>query len=65
MRNFLSVKAISIPLIADPTIDVGVANVTFEPGCRNNWHIHHEGYQLLLVTGEKAGTKKKAKKHVV
>jgi quercetin dioxygenase-like cupin family protein len=39
------------PLIADPTIDVGVANVTFEPGCRNNWHIHHEGYQLLLVTG--------------
>lgn len=27
-----------------------VANVTFEPGCRNNWHIHHDGYQLLLVT---------------
>ncbi len=20
---------------------VGVANVTFEPACRNNWHIHH------------------------
>ena len=20
---------------------VGVGNVTFEPGCRNNWHIHH------------------------
>ena len=20
---------------------VGLANVTFEPGCRNNWHIHH------------------------
>ncbi len=18
-----------------------IANVTFEPGCRNNWHIHH------------------------
>ncbi len=18
-----------------------LANVTFEPGCRNNWHIHH------------------------
>ena len=28
-----------------------VANVTFEPGCRNNWHIHHAdrgGGQLLL-----------------
>lgn len=22
---------------------VGVGNVTFEPGCRNNWHIHHKG----------------------
>ena len=23
------------------TKQVGVFNVTFEPGCRNNWHIHH------------------------
>ena len=30
---------------------VGLANVTFEPGCRNNWHIHHKGGQILLVTG--------------
>ena len=29
---------------------VGVVNVTFEPGCRNNWHIHHIGAQILLVT---------------
>ena len=29
---------------------VPVANVTFEPGCRNNWHIHHKGGQILLVT---------------
>ena len=27
-----------------------IANVTFEPGCRNNWHIHHKGGQILLVT---------------
>ena len=26
------------------------SNVTFEPGCRNNWHIHHKGGQILLVT---------------
>lgn len=23
-------------------------NVTFEPGCRNNWHIHHDGIQVLV-----------------
>ena len=33
------------------TTGVGVGNVTFEPGCRNNWHIHHKGGQILLVTG--------------
>lgn len=26
------------------------ANITFEPGCRNNWHIHHKGGQILLCT---------------
>ena len=32
---------------------VTAANVTFEPGCRNNWHIHHAdqgGGQILLCT---------------
>lgn len=29
---------------------VNVANVTFEPKCRNNWHIHHKGGQILLCT---------------
>lgn len=39
-----------------PLIDgtVPVANITFEPGCRNNWHIHHgengAGDQVLLCT---------------
>ena len=32
---------------------VNAANVTFEPGCRNNWHIHHKGGQILLVTAGK------------
>lgn len=38
-----------------PLTDRGgpIANVTFEPGCRNNWHIHHRGGQILLVTGGK------------
>ena len=32
---------------------LGAHNVTFEPGCRNNWHIHHAstgGGQLLICT---------------
>ena len=35
------------------TEGVVVANVTFEAGCRNNWHIHHAeegGGQILLAT---------------
>lgn len=29
---------------------IGIANVTFEPGCRNHWNIHHGGGQILLCT---------------
>lgn len=35
---------------------VVIGNVTFEPGCRNNWHIHHArsgGGQILLITAER------------
>lgn len=28
---------------------VHLANVTFEPKSRNNWHVHHKGGQILLV----------------
>ena len=37
------------------TSQVGIFNVTFEPGCRNNWHIHHAdkggGQILVCVAG--------------
>ena len=39
--------------LTDPATGVFLANVTFEPGCRNNWHIHHAtkgGGQLLVCT---------------
>ena len=26
----------------------GLFNVTFEPGCRNNWHVHHRQVQVLI-----------------
>lgn len=32
---------------------VPIGNVTFEPGCRNNWHIHHKSGQILLCTAGK------------
>ena len=41
------------PLTKPGESAVFLANVTFEPGCRNNWHIHHAsegGGQLLICT---------------
>ena len=35
------------------TEGMSIGNVTFEPGCRNNWHVHHAsegGGQILLCT---------------
>lgn len=41
------------PLTNPQAGEMFVANVTFEPGCRNNWHIHTAtsgGGQILLCT---------------
>ncbi len=41
------------PLTDPQAIDSFLANVTFEPGCRNHWHIHHAvsgGGQILICT---------------
>ena len=44
------------PLTDSKSSSIFIANVTFEPGCRNNWHIHHstkDGGQILIcVDGE-------------
>lgn len=39
--------------LTDQKCGLFLANVTFEPGCRNNWHIHHAqsgGGQILICT---------------
>ena len=39
--------------LTDPSKTIFLANVTFEPGCRNNWHIHRAsngGGQILICT---------------
>lgn len=44
------------PLTQPGESSVFLANVTFEPGCRNNWHIHHAdkgGGQILICTAGK------------
>ena len=44
------------PLTDPKSTNVFLANVTFEPRCRNNWHIHHAtsggGQILICVDGE-------------
>lgn len=41
------------PLAKTADQALSLSNVTFEPGCRNNWHIHHSksgGGQILICT---------------
>lgn len=42
-------QAYLAPLTTNKALNVPVSNVTFEPGCRNNWH-SHTGGQLLICT---------------
>ena len=49
------------------TNQVGIGNVTFEPGCRNNWHIHRAdkgGGQILLVTAGEGYYQEEGKKAI-
>lgn len=49
-NSYLNVLSVS------KKVNLSVCNVTFEPGCRNNWHIHHAskggGQILLCIAGE-------------
>ena len=42
--------------LTGPDDYLAIHNVTFEPGCRNNWHVHHAakggGQVLICVEGE-------------
>ena len=40
------------PLTGMAALNCPIANVTFEPGCRNNWHRHSGGQLLICVSGE-------------
>lgn len=52
------------PLTQPGKTPVFLANVTFEPGCRNNWHIHHAkqgGGQILICTAGEGWYQEKGK----
>lgn len=51
--EFFSGKSYLNPLTGLDESPVFLANVSFEPSCRNNWHIHHAskgGGQILICT---------------
>ena len=49
--KYFSGKTYLARLTIDERLNVPVANVTFEPGCRNNWHSHTGGQMLIAVGG--------------
>lgn len=49
--SYFSGRSFLAPVSAS---QIGIHNVTFEPGCQNNWHIHHAksgGGQILICVG--------------
>lgn len=53
-------QAYLAPLTQNKALNVPVSNVTFEPGCRNNWH-SHTGGQLLIATAGRGYYQEKGK----
>lgn len=45
-------KSYVASLTSNKELNLPIANVTFEPGCRNNWHKHTSGQILIVVGGE-------------
>lgn len=53
LSEYFTGKSYVNPLTKPGESTVALANVTFEPGCRNDWHIHHAktgGGQILICT---------------
>lgn len=48
---FTGTTWVKMLVTADDTFNTSVANVTFEPGSRNNWHTHPGGQILIATNG--------------
>ena len=54
-------------LLTNKDSKVAIFNVTFEPRCRNNWHIHHAksgGSQVLICTAGEGWYQEEGKKAI-
>ena len=51
-EQYFSGRSWLAPLTSMKELNVPLSNVTFEPGCRNNWHSHTGGQLLICVGGE-------------
>ena len=49
--QYFSGKSWNALLITNKDLNVPMNNITFEPGCRNNWHSHTGGQILICVGG--------------
>jgi 4-carboxymuconolactone decarboxylase len=49
--QYFSGRSWLAPLTNDKRLNVPMSNVTFEPGCRNNWHSHSGGQILIAIGG--------------
>jgi len=49
---YFSGKTYLAQLTFNKELNCPVANVTFEPGCRNNWHSHTGGQLLVVIAGK-------------
>jgi 4-carboxymuconolactone decarboxylase len=50
--KYFTGQAYLAPLTQNKDLNCPVSNVTFEPGCRNNWHSHTGGQILISVGGK-------------
>jgi quercetin dioxygenase-like cupin family protein len=48
--QYFTGKSWNAPLTSNKALNVPLNNITFEPGCRNNWH-RHSGGQILIAVG--------------
>lgn len=52
LAQYFTGKSYLAPLTGNKDLNIPISNVTFEPGCRNNWHSHTGGQVLIVVGGE-------------
>lgn len=61
--QYFTGKSWLAPITSNKDLNVPMYNVTFEPGCRNNWH-KHSGGQILIAVGGAGYYQERGKKAI-